>query len=102
MSSKQPAHHFFYISTLRLMGLLVFWKAVDTLVSILSPFFIPYLGFFSYGPTMHEYGVPAWIRALTNFDGIFYIRIATRGYQLTEQAYFPLYPILLHNLNSVT
>ncbi len=88
-------------STQHLFLLIVLWKVVDVIVSLVAPYFIPYLGFFSYGPTMLQYGMPDFIRALTNFDGIFYIRIAIHGYQLTEQAYFPLYPILLYNVNSI-
>lgn len=77
------------------------WKGIDTLVSILAPTVIPYLGFFSYGDTMLKYGLPNFVRALSNFDGIMYVRIATKGYSMTEQAYFPLYPLLIRLVNYV-
>lgn len=78
-----------------LILLFVIWKAIDTSISILAPHFIPYLGFFSYPDTMLKYGLPAFLRGLSNFDGIFYIRIALNGYSQYEQAYFPLFPILI-------
>lgn len=36
-----------------------------------------------------------------NFDGIHYISIARRGYGYGQQAFFPLYPKLLHLLNPI-
>lgn len=84
-----------------LFGTILIWKLIDVVVSLLAPRFIPYLGFFSYGDTMLQYGLPNFIRALSNFDGIMYVRIATKGYSMTEQAYFPLYPQLIRALNMI-
>lgn len=84
-----------------LLSLIVIWKALDTVVSIISKRTIPYLGFFSYGQTMLQYGLTDYLRALTNFDGIFYIRIALNGYSTTEQAYFPMYSLLIKAVNIV-
>lgn len=78
---------------------LVVWKFLDTLISLVGERLVPYLGFFSYADTMAIYGMPDFIRKLTNFDGIMYVRIATNGYSLTEQAYFPLYPLLIRFVN---
>lgn len=78
-----------------LLVLLFFWKILDLVVSITVAKFVPYLGFFSYGNTMLKYGLPDYVRGLSNFDGIFYIRIALHGYSQYEQAYFPLYPLLI-------
>jgi len=84
-----------------LMIAILIWKVVDVVISIISPTFIPYLGFFSYGDMMLKYGLPSFIRALSNFDGIMYVRIATQGYSMTEQAYFPLYPLLIRAVNQI-
>lgn len=75
------------------------YKLIDLVISIVSPLVIPYLGFFSYGHDMFVYNTPYFVRLLTNFDGIFYIRIAMQGYSDTEQAYFPLYPLLIKGIN---
>ena len=82
-----------------LLLLIVIWKSIDFIVSLAAPVFIPYLGFFSYGSDMLTYNVPDFVRALSNFDGIFYTRIATQGYSYTEQAFFPLYPLLIRSMN---
>jgi Gpi18-like mannosyltransferase len=76
-------------------------KVIDLLVSIVAPHIIPYLGFFSYGPEMLKYAMPNFIRVLTNFDGIFYIRIALNGYSQTEQAYFPVYPLAIRAVTGI-
>ena len=84
-----------------LLWFFVIWKVVDTLVSIFASYFIPYMGLFSYGKDMLVYGLPDFIRSLSNFDGIFYIRIALKGYSQYEQAFFPLYPLLIRLLTPV-
>jgi Gpi18-like mannosyltransferase len=78
--------------------MILVWRVGDILLSLLAQKFIPYIGFFSYGEDMLVYGMPDFIRALTNFDGIFYIRIALKGYSELEQAYFPIYPLLIRYL----
>jgi len=70
-------------------------------ISLLAPYFIPFLGFFSYVNDMFQYGLPPFLRSLSNFDGIFYIRIALKGYSQYEQAYFPLYPILIRYVDMI-
>jgi hypothetical protein len=78
------------------------WGLLNFLISVLAPFFVPYLGFFSYADKMSKYGMPYFIQSLTNFDGIFYIRIATQGYSFPEQAYFPMYPTLINLFTILT
>lgn len=56
---------------------------------------VPYLGFFPYKELLVEYNLPTWISALANFDGIHYLLIAKQGYSQWEQAFFPLYPLLI-------
>ena len=45
--------------------------------------------------------MPNWISALANFDGLHYISIARNGYAQYEQAFFPLYPILIKYLSPI-
>ncbi len=85
-----------------LIILLSVWKIIDLIISFIAPKIIPYLGFFSYANTMFKYGLPDFIRKLSNFDGIFYIRIALKGYSQYEQAYFPLYPLLIRFITPLT
>lgn len=78
-----------------LLPLFVIWESINFVIASFAPLFIPYLGFFSYPETMDKYNMPPLIQSLTNFDGILYILIATEGYYPTEQAYFPLFPLLI-------
>ncbi|MBI5127220.1 hypothetical protein HZA76_02070 [Candidatus Roizmanbacteria bacterium] len=84
--------------------LLIFlvWKTLDTWTLFLAPKVIPYLGFFPYGRELYDFGLPHLSSALANFDGIHYLLIAHRGNYVTwEQAYFPLYPLLMRFLTPV-
>jgi len=77
------------------------WGVINFFTSLFAPDFIPFLGFFSYVNDMFQYGLPPFLRSLSNFDGIFYIRIALKGYSQYEQAFFPLYPILIRYTDMV-
>lgn len=87
------------VSTLALV--LLGWRLFGILIAAAAQRLLPYKGFFSYGWTILPYRVPNIVRALTNFDGIFYIKISHMGYLNTEQAFFPLYPLLISVLNSL-
>ena len=79
-----------------LVPLLFFiWRTFDFLVILLSQKVIPYLGFFPYKDRLPGYNLPSWLSSLANFDGIYYISIARHGYSQYEQAFFPLYPMLI-------
>lgn len=61
--------------------------------------FVPFLGFFPYKGVLDAYPLPEFIRALANFDGVHYLLIAKNGYSQYEQAFFPLYPLLIRGLS---
>ena len=62
---------------------------------------VPYLGFFPYKELLVEYNLPSLISACANFDGIHYLLIAKQGYSQWEQAFFPLYPLLIRTLTFI-
>ena len=68
----------------------------DFLISYLAPFFIPYLGFFPYTDFLKKFHLPNFITAQANFDGVHYLKIASKGYEQYTQAFFPLYPLSIH------
>ena len=78
-----------------LIALFIIFRIFDLLISYLSPSFISYLGFFPYKEVLRDYFLPQWIYSFANFDGIHYLLIAQNGYSQYEQAFFPLYPILI-------
>jgi Gpi18-like mannosyltransferase len=71
------------------------WRGFDFLIIFFSQKIIPYLGFFPYGDQLLNFDLPSWIYSLANFDGLHYLSIARNGYAQYEQAFFPLYPILI-------
>lgn len=78
------------------------WRLIDNWVIYLSSKIIPYLGFFPYLRELYDFGVNQTTQALANFDGIHYLLIAHRGaYEQWEQAFFPLYPLLIRMFNFI-
>lgn len=65
------------------------------LVYLLANRFVAYGGQFPYLGFLEDYRLPKFIYSLANFDGIHYLLIARDGYYHYEQAFFPLYPILI-------
>lgn len=80
---------------LLISSLFLIWRGLDFLIIFFSQKIIPYLGFFPYGDQLLKFDLPSWIYALANFDGLHYLSIARDGYAQYEQAFFPLYPILI-------
>lgn len=66
------------------------------LVAFIAQRFVPYLGFFPYKELLVEYNLPTWVSSFANFDGIHYLLIAKQNYSQWEQAFFPLFPLLIH------
>jgi len=75
------------------------WRMFDFLIIFFSQKIIPYLGFFPYADQLPLFNLPRWISALANFDGLHYINIARNGYSQYEQAFFPLYPLIIKYLS---
>lgn len=71
------------------------FRLTDLLVSYFSPYFIPYLGFFPYKEIAVQYNLPKLLTAFANFDGVHYLLIAKNWYTTYQQAFFPLYPLLI-------
>src|SRR3989338_9815017 len=81
--------------------LFLFFRAIDFLIAYLSQFFIPYLGFFPYKEIAENYNLPKFLTAFANFDRAHYLLIAKNGYAQYQQAFFPLYPLLIRWLSSL-
>lgn len=72
-------------------------------VAFAALLFIPRFGatFPYYQYELMATGLPSWIWGFGNFDGVHYLRIAKMGYESSQfsQAFFPLYPSLIHLLS---
>ncbi len=84
-----------------IISIFMVFKTLGIFFISLAPRFVPYLGFFPYKDQLDRFRMPYWISALANFDGIHYLLIAKNGYVQYEQAFFPLYPLLIRYLTPV-
>jgi len=82
----------------KIVAMFFAWRTFGFVIIFLSSFIVPYLGFFPYGEIISRSNLPQWISSLANFDGVHYVLIARNGYSQYEQAFFPLYPILIRHL----
>ncbi len=87
-----------FVSTLILF---LGFRLTDWLISFIAPFFIQYLGFFPYKEIAAQYNLPKFLTAFANFDGAHYLLIAKNGYVQYQQAFFPLYPLLIRWLSPI-
>ncbi|OGK40660.1 hypothetical protein A2954_02120, partial [Candidatus Roizmanbacteria bacterium RIFCSPLOWO2_01_FULL_37_12] len=67
--------------------------------AILAKYIIPYLGFFPYKEIAQQFNLPSFLTSFANFDGAHYLLIAKNGYTTYQQAFFPLYPLLIRWLS---
>lgn len=72
------------------------WRFILVLILICAVYFVP-LGytdrFLGGGPV--NYGISPYLFSWANFDGEHYLSIAIFGYKHLEQAFFPVYPMLI-------
>lgn len=90
MSKKDFSFIFFSFLSWRILLFVILFFAVK---------FIPLQQHFL-GGGMQNYLASPWLWAWANFDGEHYLAIAKEGYHLAEQAFFPLYPLLIKLLGS--
>lgn len=81
-----------------IFALFLFWRVMLFLIASNSPTLFPNFAarFPYYQERLVESGLPHYIWAFGNFDGVHYLGIASSGYSAQfTQAFFPLYPILI-------
>lgn len=75
------------------------WRILLLVVFFVSLQF-PLAGRNFLGGGLQNYLNQTWLFAWANFDGEHYLSIANIGYKGLEQAFFPVYPLLMHFLAS--
>ena len=70
-------------------------------VAFLSARLIPYAGNFPYRDLLISYNLSQVLYSWANFDGAHYINIARDGYHQFDQAFFPLYPLMIRALGGL-
>lgn len=73
-----------------------FWRLGLFFVGYISLVLLPFKKSFPYLEVLTKSGLPPWLWSWGNFDGVYYLRIAEKGYEAGEQVFFPLLPILIH------
>lgn len=85
------------------LGIFFLWRAVLIIVGYLSLHLLPFKASFPYiNSTLQTSHLPQWLWQWGNFDGVYYLRIAQKGYEAGEQAFFPLYPLIINLLTALT
>ncbi len=92
---------FQYLLRYRIIPLFLIWRLLDFAFAHIATSTLPYYGNFSHPSTLAKYNFPHWFKGFAQFDGIFYLRIARDGYSQFEQAFFPLYPMLIKALSPI-
>jgi Gpi18-like mannosyltransferase len=81
-----------------LLTVFLSWRVLLFLFLALGFYFLPLQKNFLGGGRQIFLSNP-WLWAWANFDGEHYLSIAQRGYGFGEQAFFPLYPLLMRVLS---
>lgn len=77
-----------------LLGAFLGWRLILFFFLFLAIHYLPLQQRFL-GGEMANYLQAPWFWAWANFDGEHYLSIALKGYEEGEQAFFPLYPLLM-------
>ena len=87
-----------------MLGLFFVWRSLGLIIAFIADKFIPSSGIFqlSIKPIDLTSQIPNFIQDSANFDGINYLHIAKYGYGLYQQAFFPLFPLLIHIFSFIT
>lgn len=75
----------------------IVWQIVLAGIIFLGEQYIPTAYQFTYTERGRVIN-PRWLWNRANFDGVHYLDIARKGYGVYQQAFFPLYPKLIHFL----
>ena len=88
---------------LQIVGFFLLWSVFLQLVMYLAPHFLVFQPSFPYADELAKYNLAPSITALANFDGVHYLTIANSGYFGIGliQAFFPLFPLLMHFLHLI-
>lgn len=79
------------------------WRVCDLTIAFLANNFDKYYEHFSYRFQLYHNNpyIPRFLINFANYDGANYLHIAHNGYGLDQQAYFPLFPLLIRTLAPV-
>lgn len=71
------------------------WRIAITFIAIFAIYFVPRFSDNFFGGRLINYETNPLLWGWANFDGEHYLSIAVNGYKDLQQAYFPLYPLMI-------
>lgn len=80
----------------KILMIFLTWRFILVVISLLAIYFVP-LGYKDrfLGGGSQNFGISPQLFAWANFDGEHYLSISIFGYKFLEQAFFPIYPMLI-------
>ncbi|MEK7129472.1 MAG: hypothetical protein AAB803_00485 [Patescibacteria group bacterium] len=87
---------------LSIFSVFALWRIVDLLIAIMAPSLLVHNVPFRFAYIMERGLLPDFLTGFANFDGVHFLHIATSGYATYEQAFFPLYPLLVRMVTAFT
>lgn len=92
-----------YWPELKIVGsIFLVWRTWLLFLGFLAEKLLPFKESFPYVGRLSSSGLPSWIWAWGNFDGVHYLHLAGFGYtELGLQAFFPGYPLTIKFLNLI-
>ncbi len=85
----------------RISSLFLIWRIVDFIVASFAHAHDKYHEHFIYRFQLYHNNpyIPRFLIPFANYDGAHYLHIAHDGYKQYEQAFFPLFPLMIHLLS---
>src|SRR6185369_13985092 len=78
------------------------WRALILIFSIVGVLYLPLNGRDFLGGGIKSFLTDPLFWGHSNFDGEHYISVAIHGYKFLEQAFFPVYPLLIRFIGKLT
>jgi len=91
--------HWTLSNSKQILAVFTIWRVALFLVLLFAINFIPLAGKNFFGGGLGNYTANPYLFAWANFDGEHYLSIAQFGYKDLEQAFFPIYPAIIHLLS---
>lgn len=78
-----------------------FWRIVDLTTAYIAKIYDMHEEHFIYKHVLYKYShqIPHFLVSFANYDGAHYLYISRFGYHQYEQAFFPLFPLLINILS---
>src|SRR5215216_2110524 len=91
-----------FIKHKKISVLLVLWKVWASIAIWFAPFWLIWHPRFTAQNSDVGKDWPLWLSTWANFDGLHYIHVAATGYDRFILPFFPLFPLAIKSVHTVT